>query len=314
MTPYQSDWMVTNSVTILTADHYLLADVSREYPGQLPNCTRSHSTYHRLIDRAHGAKPEAITGNIAVLAGLSGHNYFHWMVDVLPRLELLRQSGIQFAEIDRFWINEVRSPFQQATLDHLGIPAAKWLSADRHPAITADRLTVPSFPSHLGWAEAWVLNFLRQQFLPIASSHPCHERIYISRNQANHRRLLNEAAVIERLQSIGFVVVEPEHLSFSEQIALFSQAKVIVAPHGGGLTNLIFASPGTIVIEFMTRSYMRHYYWQISQQLQLQHFVAIGEPFTCPPIYALMYPSPLMEDIWLDLATLEKVLAQADLL
>lgn len=313
MTPYQSDWMVTNAVAVLSPDRYLLADVSREYPGQLPNCSRSHTSYARLRDR-DPVTPEPIAGSVAVLAGLSGHNYFHWMVDVLPRFELLRCSGLALSDIDWFWINGVRSPFQQATLDRLGIPAAKVLSADRHPAITAESLIVPSFPGHLGWAEPWVLAFLRQQFLPIAASQPGYERIYISRANANHRRLLNEAAVIDRLQALGFQVIELETRSLAEQIALFAQAKVIVAPHGGGLTNLIFAAPGTIVIELMTRGYLRHYYWQISRQLQLQHFFAIGESFTCPPIQALMYPSPLMEDLWLNLETLEIALAQAQLL
>lgn len=319
MTPYQTPWMVTNSLAVLTADGGLLTDVSREYPGQLPTCSQqdrkiqgsqAQDSFRRVLDLN---QPDIvkIDGKVAVVAGLSGHNYFHWMVDVLPRLELLRQSQM-IDQIDWFWINRPQSNFQQETLRWLGIPAKKLLAADQHPCIQAD-LIVPSFPSHLGWVEPWVLAFLRRQFLPKAAQAPSPERIYISRTQAHHRRLLNETAVLERLAQLGFVSVELESLPLTEQIALFAQAKVIVAPHGGGLTNLLFCQPGTAVIELFAPSYIRHYYWPISHHLKLRHYFITGESPACPPIHHLMYPSPLMADIWIDPDSLDIALRQVGL-
>jgi capsular polysaccharide biosynthesis protein len=58
-------------------------------------------------------------------------------------------------------------------------------------------------------------------------------------------------------------------MPFEEQIALFSRAKAIVAPHGSGLTNIIFCGSGTKVIELVSPNYIRHYYWAIAQQLNL---------------------------------------------
>lgn len=312
--PYRAAWMVTNSLAVLSADRYLLADVSREYPGQLPICTQPHASFQRILQHSP-PPPEVMTGRVAVLAGLSGHNYFHWMVDVLPRFELLRRSGLRGSDVDWFWVHQGQAAFQQEMLDYLDIPHHKVLAADQHPAIQAETLIVPSFPGHLGWPEPWALAFLRQQFLPIATAFPQHEhpyeRIYISRAKAHHRRLLNEAEVIAQLQPLDFSIVELETLSVAAQIALFAQAKVIVAPHGGGLTNLIFCQPGTTVIELMSPRYIRHYYWHISQQLGLKHYFAIGSAFSCPTIHQLMYPSPLMEDVWLESDTLKLALAQA---
>lgn len=310
-TPQQNDWLICNAVAVLTPDNHLLADVSRDYPGQLPGCESINPLQHRIFEAEGLLSPEQIEGTVAVLAGLSGHNYYHWMVDVLPRLALLQQAGIDLAAIDHFFINYTGSKFQQDTLAALGIPLEKVISSDRYPHIQASQLLLPSFAGNLGWLEPWALEFLRQQFLPLASqatSRNLPERIYISRTNANHRRVLNEDAVIELLESFGFISVHLESMPLADQIALFANAKTIVAPHGGGLTNLIFCQPGTTVIELVTPHYVRHYYWIISQLLKLPHYFLTGEAFTCHSIRQLMYPSPLTEDIWVTLPHLKELL------
>lgn len=311
ITPYQTPWLVANSLAVLTPDRSLLTDLSREYPGQLPTC-RCQPTFPRLREAGLG-KPTPITGSVAILAGLSGHNYFHWMVDILPRLALLRQSG--WPEPDWLWINWSDLPFQRQTLDLLGISASRLLPADQWPCIQAEQLIVPAFAGHLGWAEPWALDWLRQQFLPLvaapwANADAKPERIYISRNRAHHRRLLNEAAVLAELEALGFVAVELETLSLAEQIARFARAEVIVAPHGGGLTNTIFCCPGTTVVELVTPNYIRPYYWVISHHLGLRHHYIKGESSSCPPLHQLMYPSPLLEDIWVDPEKITRLLRQ----
>ncbi|MCU0570660.1 MAG: tetratricopeptide repeat protein, partial [Oculatellaceae cyanobacterium Prado106] len=112
--PQQNDWMICNAIAVLTPENHLLADVSRDYPGQLPGCENPGT--HRAFRQTWTEAPEAIAGKVAVVAGLSGHNYFHWMVDILPRLEILRQSHWDWDAIDWFWINDDHRRFQQQTL------------------------------------------------------------------------------------------------------------------------------------------------------------------------------------------------------
>ena len=311
--PQQNSWKICNAIAILTPDYKLLADLSQDYPGKLPGCQNFDPASHRIFS-AELAPLEKVSGKVAALAGLSGHNYFHWMVDILPRLDLIRQSGIEWEAIDKFWINNTIQPFQKQTLEALGIPLKKILVSDRHSFIQADSLIVPSFAGHLGWIEPWALEFLRREFLPIAASKSAlPKRIYISRNPANHRRVLNETVVMQKLSPLGFVSVALEKLSFAEQVALFAQAEVIVAPHGGGLTNMLFCSPGTTIVELVSPSYIRHYYWVISDRLKLHHYLLAAPGVTCYPIRQLMYPSPLTEDIWVDLEALKMLLRRLDL-
>lgn len=69
------------------------------------------------------------------------------------------------------------------------------------------------------------------------------------RSIANHREL-------ERWLAREFdncLNVSLEDASLARQIALFSRADVIVAQHGAALGNLIWARPGTLVVEICTR-------------------------------------------------------------
>ncbi len=314
--PQKNSWMICNAIAIITADNYLLADVSREYPGSLPGCQRHDASQHRVFNLEEFPALKQIDGTVAVLSGLSGNVYFHWLVDVLPRLDILRASGIKWEEIDYFLINSLAQPFQRETLAALGIPESKIIESDRHPHIQAKQLIVPSFPGHLGWLQPQALQFLRREFLektpPPASSYP--ERIYISRGKARYRRVINEAEVIEFLTQFGFQVIETESLSFFAQLAVFERAKIIVAPHGSGLTNIIFCRPGTQVIELVSPHYVRPYYWVISQMLELEHYYLTGEAFACYPIRELMYQNPLTEDIQVSLSQLSAMMKIAGII
>ncbi|NJL66205.1 MAG: DUF563 domain-containing protein [Microcoleus sp. SM1_3_4] len=139
------------------------------------------------------------------------------------------------------------------------------------------------------------------------------DRIYISRSKCSYRQVINEEQVIEILSGFGFVSVLLESMTVWEQIALFSRTKVIIAPHGSGLTNIIFCSPGTKVIELASPHYIRHYYWAIGQQLNLEHYYLTGESFDCYPIRQLMYQNPLTEDILINLNHLKTMLVEMNL-
>ena len=77
------------------------------------------------------------------------------------------------------------------------------------------------------------------------------DRLYISRRQAKQRRLKTEAELEARLRIMGFDILCLEEMTPAEQIAACRRARVIVAPHGAGLTNLVFAPDIELVIELI---------------------------------------------------------------
>lgn len=75
------------------------------------------------------------------------------------------------------------------------------------------------------------------------------EKIYISRQKASRRFVLNETDVIKVITEFGFSIVYMEDYSFAEQVSIAHNAKVLVSIHGGALTNILFMQKGSCVLE-----------------------------------------------------------------
>ena len=310
--PQEHWWKVCEAIAVMTADNILLADLCREYPGTLPGCPHAANPNrpHRIFTTTQLPPVEKIEGTVAVLTGLSANVYFHWMVDILPRLDILRRSGFPEGEIDWFYVNSVAKPFQRQTLEELGIPGDRILESDRHPHLQASRLVVPSFASPIGWATPESIEFVRSQFLsPQSTPSTTPKRLYLSRQTARYRKVINEAELIQCLEQQGFTVVTLDEYSVREQAQLFANAEVIVAPHGAALTNLLFCQPKTTVLELFSPNYIRYYYWSICQYLKLNHYYAIGTALPCSALRRLLYPDALTEDFCVDISGVKELIS-----
>lgn len=87
----------------------------------------------------------------------------------------------------------------------------------------------------------------------------------------------NDAEVVEALRTLGFERVLCENLSFAKQVACFADAQFVVGPHGGGLTNTMWCSPGTKVLELFLSESVRRCYWSIARAIGLNHACGVCE-------------------------------------
>jgi capsular polysaccharide biosynthesis protein len=65
-------------------------------------------------------------------------------------------------------------------------------------------------------------------------------------------------------------------MSVKDQAAAFAHAELIVAPHGGALTNLIFCRPGTKVVELLSSNYPNPCYRNLCGVAKLPYIGIIG--------------------------------------
>ncbi|MCU0565077.1 MAG: glycosyltransferase family 61 protein [Oculatellaceae cyanobacterium Prado106] len=289
---------VWNDSAVIAPDDRLLGDVSFEF-GKNPD--------ELTIFRKWKLRPAySIQGTVALLTVPGGLNYYHWMCDLLPRLELIRRSGVEWKAIDRFIVNSTRLPFQQQTLAHLGIPLEKVIESEQVPHIKADRLLVPSLFKE---PNAFACDFLRSTFLTQEMrSKTGAERIYVTRAGARYRHLLNEAEVIHHLTQRGFQVLQLESMTVAEQVTAFAHAKWIVAPHGASLTNLAFCQPGTKLVELFSPNYVNICFWMMSHAVNIDYAYVIGEGKRPPEFVYRPVPTPYRDNMTIPVNALLKIL------
>ncbi|HAN72877.1 MAG TPA: hypothetical protein DCQ63_00190, partial [Planktothrix sp. UBA8402] len=260
-------WGDAATSAVMTAQNQLLTDIST-------GCAE-------LVLSSNKLPPvHKIDGTIAFLSVRWGAPYFHWMYDVLPGFHLIQKSGVDLDNIDYFVINANSSSYQNKTLEKLGIPASKIIVSTNYPHIQARKVIIPS-PSFMYKnvvASQWICDFLRAAFIPqnIVDISP-HRRIYISREKASYRKVINQDELFQYLKPLNFECVVLESLTFSEQVELMATASVIIGPHGAGLSNIVFCPPGTKIVELFNLDYVPPYYRVISNICQLEHYYLIGE-------------------------------------
>jgi len=212
--------------------------------------------YRYKVKRAHVPRPhrayihvEHLSGDVAVCTASNQHIYWHWLLDVIPRLIMLDEMGKR----PRTLYIQKKFPFQHEMLGYMGVLSKqRIIDCDQFPMISASRLLIPCHQIMEGREfPKWVCQALQNYFSPFAKKNKAVQngRIYISRANSMQRRIANEEKLLPVLRDYGFQVVKLEELTFGEQIGLFNEAEVVVAPNGSGLANLVFCPKGTTVIE-----------------------------------------------------------------
>ena len=216
---------------------------------------------------------------ISLLTGGGGnYNYYHWLFDSLPRLFLIQYS-LNLDDNTKYLIPDDTHDFQKETLAILGIDKFSYISSEKFQNIQATNLIATSHPNpNPSQIPKWIYDFLRKSFIVT----PVKENkfyIYVSRaDSVNSRRLINEDRLINALISLGFKIYRLSELSFSEQVSLFSQARIVIGVHGAGFANLTFAPRGTVVFELFSEQYQPNMYERISKLGELDYQKIICKP------------------------------------
>jgi hypothetical protein len=203
-------------------------------------------------------------------------NYAHWMTEVLPRINLFCRTEesievplIVDSGLHRNLMESLRAVVGN-TREIIALPTGTSIKVE-HLSLTSATGYVPferrsnraKNHSH-GRFSPFALLGLRQclQEKLDAPSGASTRRVFIRRN-SGIRNITNAREIEELFVSRGFSVVEPEFLTHSEQIALFSNADVVAGATGAAMANLIFCrSTAKIIIMISDYRFMPYWYWQ----------------------------------------------------
>ena len=237
-------------------------------------------------------------------------NYFHWLLECLPRAivalgqpaysayPLLVDAGLPKQCIEA--LQRISGGREIIRIDHAEMRGVKHLVFPGVFSFMRDNYGGPVSAEDLVIAPEAV-ELVRATFLPRAAVRPW-RKLYVTRDRAGYRRLLNEPQIQAQLLAQGFEIVRPEALGFSEQVELFSAAALIVGPTGAGMTNMVFAPPGckVVVLAGATRNANTFIFGQLGQLLDQKLMYVMGEP---------RKPRVMHSDFSIDLQHLDDALA-----
>ncbi len=202
------------------------------------------------------------------------NSYFHWMCDAMPRVAAISSLPADVKVL----IPARLTSYQRQALDLLGLAGDRLVPFDDEN-VCFERFYFISAVGRTGNIPPWAAEWLRDRFraaVPGEGRQP--RRIYISRNLAAARRVLNEDDVMGVLAPLGFEKVFCEELTLADQVRLFSGAETVVAPHGAGNTNMLYAPPGARLIEFQEPGLVHVCYWSLCESLGHEYWYLMAEP------------------------------------
>jgi hypothetical protein len=219
-------------------------------------------------------RPQARVEILCSLVNVWSKAYFHWLLECLTRLEGLDHYIKMTGNRPKLLIDRNPPNWMIESLHLLGYTQGDLLYWDSE-VLHAERFVLPSYRRQAGRTSIKACRWLKAQLfsslgieIPVGND-PL--RVFVSRRKAGARRIVNEEQVMDCLAIHGFRTYVLEEMSFSDQVRLFSQADTIVAPHGAGLANMIFALPGTRVFEVFGRDYINPCFYNLAHGLNFDY-------------------------------------------
>jgi capsular polysaccharide biosynthesis protein len=224
-------------------------------------------------------KVKKINGDCIVITHSWYDNYYHWMIEIVPRLFLMKDELSNKTLI----IHKTLLKFHIDVLSKFNFKEIVFI--DDNELAKCENISFTSFPNYytnqfldmaskriklielnvnyllMREMSQWLLN---NNSLLNKSTGFLNKKIYISRKKAFKRRIINELELEKMLVANGFVKVFLEDISFEQQVDLLNNSGIVIGCHGAGLANIIFMQPNTFVIDLINEHLHEFCYYTLA--------------------------------------------------
>ncbi len=219
--------------------------------------------------RRFGTPTRRVAGLCTIFRSVDG-NFYHTLIEDLSRVFLLRQPVYREMGTIKMLFPSEPTALERYLLDRYLPDNIEIDVVGRDQLIEPDELILPSFLTRqsVTYLPQAFVDDLRPHLVPQRARKKRH-RIYITRRpgpSGSVRLIENDEQLWQALRTRGFERHALEDLSFDEQIALFYDAEIVVAAHGAGLANLLFAE-AVDVIELHASALVVPYFYYMSASL-----------------------------------------------
>ncbi len=212
---------------------------------------------------------ERIAGPHLVVAQTESPNFGHFLLDVVPLIHLGKEMGAPMLA----WPFK---PWQKDIIARIGVAPGqiRELPAKTHlleQPVVSNRLA--GLGAHIAHPMAKrVFDAIRDR-TPVERYGSLPRRFFLMRGLRHGRSLKNRVELGEALASHGVASVQPELMSFEEQVALFARAELVVAEFGAAMANVVFCPAGAKVLEIISEGQHDPWSARLCGMLGLEHVV-----------------------------------------
>lgn len=219
--------------------------------------------------------------NILYITNSNSHNFFHWTLDVLQKLEFLDQFR-----------NELFNSKLKIIIpcDHFDDYVKKSLKAfnlniyfqKKNEIILSNKSILLPDIAPTGNYRKEIINKLslrmRYYWNSKYSNQKYENKIYISRKNSSRRKLVNEEEIIPILKKNGFKILDFDDLNFEKQLKYIFNSDVLLSIHGAGLTHMLWMKPRSKIMEIRAKNNINdNCYFTLASDLNHNYYYFIAD-------------------------------------
>lgn len=194
---------------------------------------------------------------ILYVTNSNSKNFFHWSLDVLQKLQFLEQKKNKILNLNLKIIvpNNHINDFFKITLEAFNLD---FYYQKKNEIIFANQsILLPDLAPTGNFRKELIIKLGQKMRNYLTNNQKINfhtKRVYISRKNAQRRRLKNEDEIIPILKKYGFIIVDFDILSFEEQLNYILDCEILVGVHGSGLSHMLWLKQKCKVLEIRAKN------------------------------------------------------------
>jgi capsular polysaccharide biosynthesis protein len=202
----------------------------------------------------------------------NAYGYFHWITDCLSRLMATESFNAYEAVVLPIRLKEIK--FINESLSYFNITPIYY---HKEIPVFIKNLLLPSHTANTGNYNTHLINKLKQKIVGDVLTPPT-KNVYISRQKAEKRKIINETEVVNILQKHNFEIHFFEDYSFTQQVNLMKETTCLISLHGAGLTNMLFMQENTTILELRNENdSTNNCYFSLANDLNLNYYYQVNK-------------------------------------
>lgn len=200
-------------------------------------------------------------------------NYYHWHFFALKKLAILKSKNLIEGSLLFLPKKYKRYKFTLASLEKFGIKENQIVFLSKKSNIKVANLAIVTAPQQHQKAFCEMRKILLKN--TAKKDLGFGDKVYISREEQVLRYVENEKEVLSLLEKYGFKKIIIDKFSYDDQINICRDIKYLVSPHGAGLSNILFMSENTSMLEMASKRDSNESvteYYKLASLLNINYF------------------------------------------